>query len=85
MTHSVSSFSTKVFYGSGATAFGIKDGGCKYFLLICYNQVLGLDAFLTGLALAIAVAIDTASDVAVGDLSDNWHQNWYNEWARREP
>jgi len=81
MTHSVSSFSTKVFYGSGATAFGIKDAGFNYFLLIYYNQVLGLDAFLTGLALAIAVAIDAVSDVAVGHLSDNWH----SKWGRRHP
>jgi GPH family glycoside/pentoside/hexuronide:cation symporter len=81
MENPASSLSTKVFYGSGATAFGIKDAGFNYFLLIYYNQVLGLDAFLTGLALAIAVAIDAVSDVAVGHLSDNWH----SKWGRRHP
>lgn len=81
MSNSTSSLSTKIFYGSGATAFGLKDAGFNYFLLIYYNQVLGLDAFLTGLALAIAVAIDAVSDVAVGHLSDNWH----SKWGRRHP
>jgi len=81
MVHSVSTLSTKVFYGSGATAFGIKDAGFNYFLLIYYNQVLGLDAFLAGTALALAVAIDAVSDIAVGHLSDHWH----SRWGRRHP
>jgi GPH family glycoside/pentoside/hexuronide:cation symporter len=81
MTHPVSSLSTKIFYGSGATAFGIKDAGFNYFLLLYYNQVLGLDAFLTGLALALAVVIDAVSDIAVGHLSDHWH----SKWGRRHP
>ena len=77
----VSSFSTKLFYGSGATAFGIKDTGFNYFLLIYYNQVLGLDPFLAGLALATAVAIDALSDIAAGYISDNWR----SRWGRRHP
>ena len=81
MVHAISTLSTKVFYGSGSTAFGIKDTSFNYFPLIYYNQVLGLDAFLTGLALALAVAIDAISDVAVGHLSDHWH----SKWGRRHP
>lgn len=81
MAHAVSTLSTKIFYGSGSTAFGIKDAGFNYFLLIYYNQVLGLDAFLTGLALALAVVIDAISDIAVGHLSDHWH----SKWGRRHP
>ena len=61
-----------MFYGSGATAFGIKDAGFNYFILIYYNQVLGLDPYLTGLALALAVVIDAISDLLVGSLSDQW-------------
>ncbi len=75
------SLRTKLFYGSGATPFGIKDTGFNYFILIYYNQVLGLDPFLAGLALAIAVAIDAVSDVAVGFLSDNW----ISRMGRRHP
>lgn len=75
------SFSTKMYYGSGATAFGIKDAGFNYFLLAYYNLVLGLDAFLTGLALALAIVIDALSDIAVGYLSDHWR----SKWGRRHP
>jgi GPH family glycoside/pentoside/hexuronide:cation symporter len=77
----VASRSTKLFYGSGAAAFGIKDAGFSYFLLAYYNQVLGLDAFLTGLALALAVAIDALSDIFVGYVSDHWR----SRWGRRHP
>ena len=66
------SLTTKFYYGSGSTAFGIKDAGFNYFLLAYYNQVLGLDAFFTGLALALAILIDALSDMAVGYLSDHW-------------
>ena len=37
--------------GLGAMAFGVKDNGFSFFLLIFYNQVLGMDAGLVGLAL----------------------------------
>lgn len=81
MSTPTAALSTKLFYGCGATAFGIKDSGFNYFLLIYYNQVLGLDAFLAGLALALAVAIDAVSDLAVGYLSDNWRSSY----GRRHP
>ena len=32
------------FYGLGAIAYGIKDNGFSVFLLLFYNQVIGLDA-----------------------------------------
>ena len=73
--------STKLFYGSGALAFGVKDAGFNYFLLAYYNLVLGLDPFWTGLALALAVVIDAISDLAVGYWSDNWRSTW----GRRHP
>jgi len=73
--------STKLYYGSGAAAFGIKDAGFNYFLLAYYNLVLGLDPIWAGLALALAVAIDAISDLAVGYLSDNWRSSW----GRRHP
>jgi Na+/melibiose symporter-like transporter len=62
-------------------AFGIKDTGFNYFILIYYNQVLGLDPFLTGLALALAVVIDAVSDLLVGSLSDQWR----SKLGRRHP
>ncbi len=75
------SLSTKLFYGSGATAFGIKDSGFNFFLLIYYNQVLGLNPFMTGLALALAIAIDALSDLAIGYISDYWR----SKFGRRHP
>ncbi len=72
---------TKIFYGAGSTPFGIKDTAFNFFLLLYYNQVLGLGPFLTGLALALAVAIDAISDLAVGYLSDNWR----SKMGRRHP
>lgn len=80
-TQPKASLSTKAFYGSGATPFGIKDTGFNYFILIYYNQVLGLDAFLAGLALAVAVLLDAFSDILVGYLSDNC----LSRFGRRHP
>jgi Na+/melibiose symporter-like transporter len=77
----VTNLTTRIYYGAGATPFGIKDTAFNYFVLIYYNQVLGLDAFLSGLALAIAVAIDALSDIAVGYLSDRWR----SKLGRRHP
>ena len=75
------SLSTKLYYGAGATAFGIKDAGFNYFILAYYNLVLGLDPIWAGLALALAVAIDAISDLIVGYVSDNWR----SRWGRRHP
>ena len=35
-------FGTRVFYGFGSVAFGVKDNGFSYLLLLFYNQVIGL-------------------------------------------
>ena len=42
---------TRLLYGSGSVAFGVKDNGFAYFLLIYYNQVLGLPSTAVGAAL----------------------------------
>jgi len=74
-------FSTKLAYGFGAVAFGVKNNGFDYFLLIFYSQVMGVDAPLVGLALLIALLFDAFSDPIVGYLSDNTH----SRWGRRHP
>ncbi|WP_420607549.1 MFS transporter [Novosphingopyxis sp.] len=51
-------FSTKFFYGIGSIAFGVKDNGFSALLLLFYNQALGLDARLAGLAIALALVVD---------------------------
>ena len=73
--------STKLAYGIGAVAYGIKDGGFAYFLLIFYSQVIGLDAGMVGLAIMLALVVDAFVDPVVGYWSDNLH----SKWGRRHP
>ena len=56
--------------GLGAMAFGVKDSGFSFFLLIFYNQVLGMDAGLVGLALMLALVFDAVLDPLIGYFSD---------------
>ncbi|EAW31249.1 sugar transporter [marine gamma proteobacterium HTCC2143] len=72
---------TKLSYGFGAAAFGIKNNGFDYFLLLFYSQVVGLDARLVGIAITAALVIDAISDPIVGYWSDNLR----SRWGRRHP
>lgn len=72
---------SKLCYGFGAVAFGVKDNGFSYFLLLFYSQVIGVDARLVGLALTIALFIDAFIDPVVGYWSDNLR----SRWGRRHP
>lgn len=71
----------KLVHGSGAVAFGVKDNGFSVFLLIFYNQVLGMEASLVSLALMLALVIDAFIDPMLGNLSDRT----YTKWGRRLP
>lgn len=75
------SLRTKIAYGLGSAAFGIKDQGFGFFLLIFYSQVIGVDAPLVGFALTIALVMDAISDPIVGYWSDNFR----SKWGRRHP
>src|ERR1700741_3960444 len=72
---------TKLSYGFGAVAYGIKDNGFSVFLLLFYNQVVGLPADRVGLAIMIALLVDAFIDPVVGHLSDQTH----TKWGRRHP
>jgi GPH family glycoside/pentoside/hexuronide:cation symporter len=74
-------FLSKLTFSIGSIAYGVKDNGFTTFLMIYYNQVLGLSALYTGLALLIALVIDSISDPYVGYLSDNWQ----SKLGRRHP
>jgi len=72
---------TKLLYGFGSVAFGVKDNGFSYFLLFFYTQVMGLSPKLVGLALFLALLVDAVSDPLVGYISDRWR----SRWGRRHP
>ena len=74
------SLSTRWMFASGGVASGIV-GNAHYFVLIYYNQVLGLSGSLTGIALAVGLIFDAISDPLVGFASDNWK----SRWGRRHP
>jgi len=73
--------STKLYYGFGSVAYGIKDNGFAYFLLLFYNQVLGLPAAWVGGGIMMALIVDAITDPIVGYTSDNLH----SRWGRRHP
>ena len=72
---------TRIVYGLGSVAFGTKDAGFNTFLLIYYNQVLGVRASLVSLAAAIALVVDALFDPFIGEVSDNWR----SRLGRRHP
>lgn len=72
---------TKLAYGSGAVAIGVRNNGLSYFLLLFYSQVVGLDARLVSLALTVALCLDAVSDPIIGYWSDNFR----SRWGRRHP
>ena len=72
---------TKILYGLGSVAFGIKDNGYRVFLLLFYNQVVGMDPRAVGLAITLALIIDCVIDPVIGEISDNWR----SRWGRRHP
>ncbi len=72
---------TMASYGFGAVAYGVKDAGFGTFLLLFYNQVVGLPSATVGLVIMMALLIDAFVDPAVGFFSDRTR----TRWGRRHP
>lgn len=72
---------TRILYAMGAIAYGIKDNGFSVFLLLYYNQIIGLDAGMVGLMLLLALLLDALIDPAVG----HWSDRTRTAWGRRHP
>jgi len=72
---------TQFFYGFGSISIGIKNNLLGTYLLIYYNQVLGLDASVAAFAMALALMVDAVSDPFVGIWSDRVR----SRWGRRHP
>lgn len=62
---------TRLSFGVGGAADGIKNNGFDYVLLFFYSNIMGVDAGLVGLALLIALIVDAVTDPVVGYWSDN--------------
>ncbi len=68
-------------HGLGSIAYGVKDNGFSTFLLIFYNQVIGIDAGLVGAAIMAALIADAFADPLIGHASDHTR----SRWGRRLP
>jgi Na+/melibiose symporter-like transporter len=73
--------SSKLGFGVGQIAEGVTAVVFGSFTLFFYNQVIGISAALTGLALAIALGFDAVSDPLSGSISDRL----VTRWGRRHP
>jgi Na+/melibiose symporter-like transporter len=66
-------FSSKLTFGLGQMAEGLKNFSFNIFVLFYYSQVLGVPASLCGLMLFLALAFDAVTDPLAGSLSDHWN------------
>ncbi len=62
--------STLIFYGLGSLSPAIKNNLLGAPIFYYYNAVLGLDAWLVSLALALALVVDGITDPLIGYFSD---------------
>jgi Na+/melibiose symporter-like transporter len=72
---------TMASFGFGQISEAVKNVGFNTFLLFYYNQVLGVSATGTSIALAIALVFDAFTDPLAGSLSDKFR----SRWGRRHP
>ncbi len=72
---------TKIWYGVGQAAEGLKNESYTLFLLFYYTQVVGLSGFLSGQAIMIALLFDAITDPFAGALSDRMQ----SRFGRRHP
>lgn len=73
--------SVRIFQGIGALPDVFKDFAVKTFLLLYYNQVLGLPALHVSAVLFFALIIDAVTDPIVGSYSDRFR----SKLGRRHP
>src|SRR5262245_33985394 len=72
---------SKVAYGIGLSAEGVKNNAFNVFLLFFYQQVVGLDPTLCGIALFVSLCADAVLDPAIGAWSDRIE----SRFGRRHP
>src|SRR5688572_27798924 len=72
---------TILLYGVGASSSGIKMRALSSFLLIFYNQTMGLTPATVALAITLITVFDAIVDPVVGFASDRLT----SRWGRRHP
>ena len=73
---------TKLLFGLGASAEHVFLYSFGFFVMLYYNQVLGLPATLAGLGPTLALVIDAITDPLIGAWSDRFRSK---QWGRRHP
>lgn len=72
---------TLILYGVGACSTGIKMRALSSFLLIFYNQAMGMSPARVAFAITLITVFDAVVDPLTGYLSDNFR----SKWGRRHP
>jgi len=72
---------TRISYGIGAVAAGVKGGAFTTFLLFYYNQVVGIPASIVSTAIALTLLVDAVCDPFIG----RWSDVTRTRWGRRHP
>src|SRR5690606_277508 len=72
---------TKIAYSLGAVSQAMKTRLIAVFLLLYYNQVVGLDAAVVSTLIMVSVMFDAVVDPLVGQASDNFR----SRLGRRHP
>lgn len=68
-------------FGAGEIAGAFKNVAWSVLLLFYYQQIVGVEAALVGLAIGIAILVDGITDPLIGALSDRVR----SRWGRRHP
>ena len=72
---------TMAAFGSGEIAGAFQNVAWSVLLLFYYQQIVGVEAALVGLAIGIAILADGITDPIIGALSDRIQ----SRWGRRHP
>jgi Na+/melibiose symporter-like transporter len=72
---------TRLAYGFGAIANGVKSAAFTSYLMLYFNQVVGVPAAIVGLALAATLIVDAIVDPFLG----RWSDVTRSRWGRRHP
>ena len=73
--------SARLAYGVGAVANGVKNTAFNTYLLLYFNQVIGVPAAIVSTALALTLIVDAIADPFIGRISDVTR----SRWGRRHP